>query len=334
MATSRTLNGENNIVSISSRAASRANPSATQESDSRKMIRDGSGPTLRERLAFYDHATLSWRTFQACLDGEWEVFNRAWPVSGIVVSGVLYLPRKLERITSVEESGLWPTLSASDKKGSHGGGQTSSLRTAMHDYKKYGRVPPRIAQWPTLTATDKHDINPRKAARIAREALTSEVPRAAHALALQVAVRLWPTLIATDARRPKTGGPRRRRDGSVVNNLVREVAKESGAKVAPKWLKESPVDDPQLNFLPATEEEMRQQLEAAAQQREELPTPQARDKKDRGTPQAIARAGERSQVTLPRRVAMDATEKDSEVTGSLNPRWAAWLMGYPVDWLD
>ena len=56
------------------------------------------------------------------------------------------------------------------------------------------------------------------------------------------------------------------------------------------------------------------------------PTPNARDYK--GAPGAGARERGGHQSSLP------ASVKNSDGSGSLNPTWVEWLMGFPLGWLD
>ena len=56
------------------------------------------------------------------------------------------------------------------------------------------------------------------------------------------------------------------------------------------------------------------------------PPPNSRDHK--GAPGAGSRERGGRQASLP------ASLKDSEGSGSLNPTWVEWLMGYPLGWTD
>lgn len=64
----------------------------------------------------------------------------------------------------------------------------------------------------------------------------------------------------------------------------------------------------------------------AGAEREQWPIPNARDYK--GAPGAGSRERGGHQASLPGSV------KDSEGSGSLNPRWVEWLMGFPSGWTD
>tara|TARA_R110000772_G_scaffold75719_1_gene164109 strand:+ start:206 stop:481 length:276 start_codon:yes stop_codon:yes gene_type:complete len=61
------------------------------------------------------------------------------------------------------------------------------------------------------------------------------------------------------------------------------------------------------------------------------PTPQASDNRDRGSMRdpAIQR-----RIKLGKQVGLSMAVKDgaNQETGSLNPQWVSWLMGFPQDW--
>lgn len=69
----------------------------------------GSGAKLFEPFAWFDRDTQSWRTWQRCLDGEWELFSGIWPRSGMMRNGIAYRLDTLARPTSEIVSGLLPT---------------------------------------------------------------------------------------------------------------------------------------------------------------------------------------------------------------------------------
>ena len=55
----------------------------------------------------------------------------------------------------------------------------------------------------------------------------------------------------------------------------------------------------------------------------------ARDYKGGRTPETLAKAGRNETNSLP-----DAVNAQMGTTGSLNPQWVEWLMGYPEGWTD
>lgn len=80
------------------------------------VIRAGSGRISLESFAYYDHATSSWKTYQACLfrDQEWETYSESFPKWGIAKSGRLYRRQPLVRPTSEKGFSLLPTPAASE----------------------------------------------------------------------------------------------------------------------------------------------------------------------------------------------------------------------------
>lgn len=91
-------------------AKTSATPASEPES---KASEAACGLSLRESLAFYDRDSLSWKTSQRCLDGEWELFSATFPRSGSMQSGMLFRLPQLVRRTSGKGSGLLPTPKAS-----------------------------------------------------------------------------------------------------------------------------------------------------------------------------------------------------------------------------
>tara|TARA_R110002049_G_scaffold30898_1_gene105539 strand:+ start:317 stop:583 length:267 start_codon:yes stop_codon:yes gene_type:complete len=59
------------------------------------------------------------------------------------------------------------------------------------------------------------------------------------------------------------------------------------------------------------------------------PTPLARDYKGGRKAETLAAAGRNETNSLP-----DAVNSQMGKTGSLNPTWVEWLMGYPEGWTD
>jgi len=59
------------------------------------------------------------------------------------------------------------------------------------------------------------------------------------------------------------------------------------------------------------------------------PTPTARDYKGGRKPETLAQKGRNETNSLP-----DAVNAQMGKTGSLNPTWVEWLMGYPEGWTD
>lgn len=330
----------------------------------------GSGPKSNGPFAWFDRDGSCWRTFQVSFTGECTPCSGALPPSGTLRNGKLYPRRKSALPISAIASGLWATPSASDSRGSHGGGQGRSLRTDMANLKATGKAPAGIEpRWPTPTVTDARDMPART--KVSRAGL-GETPSAKHALSLMVAVKVWPTPTVTGNHNRKglrktsgdglstavkremmptptaTDGKRNGRMmrgnhslPSYVKDMVPTPTKSDGAGGVRLKRRSTKQGQPLREFVvpQATMATDQLGLFQDAPEREQvgsgmLPTPNSRDWKDTGSQEMLARAGAKHQRTLPRHVAMESTEPDSLPTGSLNPRWVVWLMGFPTAWLN
>jgi len=110
-----------------------------------------SGGTWCEPFAWYDRNTQSWRTWQRCLDGEWEPFLGTWPRAGMTRNGIAYRRRPLVPNTKEKESLLLPTLTVRGNYNRKGLSKTSGdgLVTALKDFRG-GATPQRsIKMWKT-----------------------------------------------------------------------------------------------------------------------------------------------------------------------------------------
>lgn len=79
-----------------------------------------SGNIWYEPFAWYDRDTQSWRTWQRCLDGEWELFSETWPNVGMTRNGIAWAPINLVRPSTENASGYWQTPTTRDYKGQSG----------------------------------------------------------------------------------------------------------------------------------------------------------------------------------------------------------------------
>jgi hypothetical protein len=110
---------------MSYRAGFHAKTSAPQERAQALTAHDpASGLKWHASLAKFDPATSSWRTVQPSLLGDLGESSVIWPRSGMTAGGRCWAQPMSARRTSVNESGLWPTPSASDpqleRRGKHG----------------------------------------------------------------------------------------------------------------------------------------------------------------------------------------------------------------------
>ena len=104
------------------RASHSASPAVEQE----KMIPDTFGPCSPIAFAWYDRDTRCWRTLQATLDSDLDLFSQIWPRSGMTRDGIAYqLPPSAPRTSAIAYSlsqgtqgpngdGLWPTATTGD----------------------------------------------------------------------------------------------------------------------------------------------------------------------------------------------------------------------------
>lgn len=72
----------------------------------------GSSFQESSRIAHLDG--LYWRTFQRCLDSEWEMYCEAFPRSGMMRNGIVYQRQPLAQLTGETEFSLLPTPQARD----------------------------------------------------------------------------------------------------------------------------------------------------------------------------------------------------------------------------
>ena len=80
-------------------------------------------PKSSDLLATYHPSGCYWKTSQVSLTGELGTFSGRWPTSGMTQCGTAYRLPQWERLTAGRGSGLLPTPSANDWKGSSNHGQ-------------------------------------------------------------------------------------------------------------------------------------------------------------------------------------------------------------------
>lgn len=114
-----TLFGETELPSMSSAEGSLVRTSATLV-DKRDWTGSaaGYGRNTPDLLASWDRHSSSWRTSQHFLGEGLTEFSETWPRSGLMRSGIAYQLPPLAPRTSATESGLLPTPTACDHKGS------------------------------------------------------------------------------------------------------------------------------------------------------------------------------------------------------------------------
>ena len=83
-------------------------PLRVKQKESTEKNRDCS-LTLCGSFAQLDQDSSSWKTFQRCLQGDWELYLESFPRSGMTVSGIAYRLPVLVPLMRGTESGLWAT---------------------------------------------------------------------------------------------------------------------------------------------------------------------------------------------------------------------------------
>jgi len=247
--------------STSSQAASPANPTAAPVSDSVPPTSAGSGQSLSGAFAYFDPATLSWRTYQDSLLSTEEqpsaVFSDRWPRSGMMRSGSVAARPKPALHTSATDSGsspYWPTPVVGDSVGAGNRnlpGSKAHAGSSLTDKVNEGQRPrfrtPRAseAEHPGRTQTPKdgqtlgltEQINqpswPTPTAQDAKnDGGPSQMER--NTLPLNAAAKVWPTPKSSPsgpdyarANRPRSGG----------DDLATSVAREGGTgQLNPTWV--------------------------------------------------------------------------------------------------
>ena len=106
-------------------------------------------------FAKYDRATSSWKTAQRSLFEDLELYSETWPKSGTMRNGVCWEQVTLERRTTENEFGYWPTPCACMAKGSSDGALTrANGRDRTNDRLDHavyalhrGRLNPTWVEW-------------------------------------------------------------------------------------------------------------------------------------------------------------------------------------------
>lgn len=110
-----TLFAETELPLMSSAAGSRARTFRTQVNAPAfpESVQDSTGNWC-EPFAWYDRSTQLWRTWQRCLETEWEPFLGTWPRAGLILNGIAYLRRPSAPLTNGTVFGSLPTPIAND----------------------------------------------------------------------------------------------------------------------------------------------------------------------------------------------------------------------------
>jgi hypothetical protein len=177
-------------ASMSSAADSPARTSALPvEAQALMESAQGSGSTLTDSLASYDHASSSWKTSQLSLLEEWDESSVIWPRAGMTRNGIAYRRQPLAPLTAGTVSGSWPTPDAGAFNISEDLDNWRERRARTGNKQHTRRQTPlgvAVRIWPTPTARDWKDGSAKACANVPANGLLGRV------------VHQWPT--------PKLGG--------------------------------------------------------------------------------------------------------------------------------
>ena len=107
----RPKTGDATSSPVASHARTSAQPASEQESMDHVQ---GFGESSRGLLAWFDHVSSSWRTWQRSWGEEWESFSETFPRSGSMRNGKLYRRPPLVPRSYVRECLFWPTVRRND----------------------------------------------------------------------------------------------------------------------------------------------------------------------------------------------------------------------------
>ncbi len=145
-AISRLLIGAPLSASTSSAADIPASRSRSLVQDEEQKTSDTCGPLSGTPLAFYDHASSSWKMSQGTFPLGLETCSVIWPRSGMTWNGIAYQQRPLVPLTDVTASSYWPTPRASMAHG------PSAAEIAAGDPMCRLETAVLVRPWPTPTA--------------------------------------------------------------------------------------------------------------------------------------------------------------------------------------
>ena len=109
METSNKLIGEQLSLWTSSAADIPVNHSASQDNAKEQKTQGTFGRTLEKSLNYYDRNTQSWRTWQATLVSDLDLYSETWPRSGTTRNGKSFQLVPLVLHIEETESSLLPT---------------------------------------------------------------------------------------------------------------------------------------------------------------------------------------------------------------------------------
>lgn len=170
-----------------------------------------SGHSSRGWFAKYDPDSSTWKTAQCSLLEDSGEFSETWPRSGSMRNGHACLRPSVALLTSVTESGLWPTPVASD----------TTSRATM--YAQGGSpLSYAVRMWPTPTVCGNY--NRKEASATSGDGLAT-------------AVRMWPTPCASASKGSSPAALTRKNGRSRANDRIdHAVMASEGGPLNPAWV--------------------------------------------------------------------------------------------------
>jgi hypothetical protein len=206
---------------LSSLEDSPASPSVWQDGDEEPPMSDGSGPSSHGSLAFYDHASSSWRTSQgSLLEEAWPRFSGTWPRSGSMRNGTVSpQPPSVPR-TSVTGSSLWRTPDAGSNRNQATPSRCIIEERARPDQQV--RLADQVTMvsrglWPTPSAVSYGSNRGGSDPDDPRGWSRSGKVREGGTLVEAVSQRMWPTMTSSEARHGMGSHGRRGSLSSALN---------------------------------------------------------------------------------------------------------------------
>jgi hypothetical protein len=266
------------------------------------------GASTPELLARFDQSSRLWKTSQHCLVEGLETFSETWPRSGTMRNGIAYRLPPLVPLTEEIESGSLPTPVSVDSGAyfNRSASQGAALRPTLGAMAKHGL-------WPTPTATLGTNGG----------RVTKAKGREGGTLIEALSARTrWPTPTAGDS---KASGSRNTINSKAHAGVSLTDAVRGDLGTGRLWPTPTTQNAKCNGSHPApASRQGGMPLQEAVKM---WPTPAS--KSDSGGVHGMD-GGARARAMLRRNV--DEATAKAMCTGSLNPAWVEWLMGYPLGW--
>jgi hypothetical protein len=240
---------------------------------------------------------------QVTLDGSLARFSETWPRAGMTRNGTAYRLRPSAPLTAVTASGSWPTPDARDS-------QPEGYEAGLRRKAKYSTWGLQTAvMWPTPCAEDAKNVPYQKG----KDGVT-RYPMLLGAVAPE---RMWPTPTSRDWKEAleavnPDGSSRDRTE--LLPGAVYAVERQMWPTPNVPNGGRKPKGGMSRTGMTPDGKKRQVGLENAVTM---WRSPQASDYKNRGSSEY--REGRQIQL-------------QTQVSGSLNPTWVEWLMGYPLGW--